>query len=462
MKILLTGGLGDLFAIEAGWTDEFRSQIREIYWATSRSKAFQSIFDRLPNYNIQRHVELWDDWTQLPAFYNKRHVSDHVVCSIDDVEDWSIGVAWKNPANPEPDSSVLRYKVAEIRPGLVPDDFAVIVPTTTWNEQAHRQTRDFCRADWLGVIRRLEREDRHGIILNTGDKTAPDHPLLTDLSGETTLAESIEILKRANGYYGIDSALSVLAAKLFDRENLWIRARNPHVYKCLKRYYAPHRDYPFVVWTFGDVIVPEVDEEAPKAPQIRLWIRDLERGHAWRPADGDPVADDLSRGFRPAMQRGSTATFQYTSCDLEPWSLESMPDDVREVWTKAGMRLFAADQGYEIQDIADSSVTFFYPEPDESQSMSDEDVEAARLILNLHSRNIPGRVLLHEPSEPLKRLLDGLARCQQTSRIAFAGPGVAFDPCDVSPGGVAWSLEPLGELWKPMKHNYHFRKLENK
>ncbi len=464
MKILLTGGLGDLFAIEAGWSDDFRSQIREMYWATSRSKQFRELFDLLPNFQITRHVELWDDWSSLPTFFSRKHLQDHIACSIDDVDDWSISQAFPK-LSIAPQSSFLRHRIARVDRDL-PDDFVVVVDSTPYNRPEHRQNRDFTREDWTGLIARLEEEHIHGVILNSGDKRAPDHSLLIDLTGETTLAESVEILKRASGYYGIDSALSVLAAKLFTADRLWIRARNQHVYKYLDRYYRPHDDFPFVVWSFApirDHHEPFQDyDDCPPVPKIRLWITDAENGRGWRATDGDPVPGDLSRGDKPNLVPGQSAEYRWTRSELDPDSLDILPDDVREVWTWQGMISYAQERGYEIADITDEKVVFHSPKPDETESISETDLKISKWVLNVHSRGIAGRILLQEPSPALRNLLSGLGRGDDDA-IAFAGPSVVFDADLVAEGGVVWSGVELDlRIFKKLPDGYYFRKFGTK
>ena len=80
----------------------------------------------------------------------------------------------------------------------------------------------------------------HKVILNNGPDTIPPIPNTTDLNNKTTLAEAIGILANANGYYGIDSCLAVLAAQLFQPNQIKVKSINTHYMKSAHIYAAPH------------------------------------------------------------------------------------------------------------------------------------------------------------------------------------------------------------------------------
>src|SRR5947209_1969582 len=69
--ILLTGGLGDVFALESYLTPEHRRRLTTVYHATRAEKAIRAAFAALPAYAHVRHVTLWDDFTEFFAFHFK-------------------------------------------------------------------------------------------------------------------------------------------------------------------------------------------------------------------------------------------------------------------------------------------------------------------------------------------------------------------------------------------------------
>jgi ADP-heptose:LPS heptosyltransferase len=69
--------------------------------------------------------------------------------------------------------------------------------------------------------------------------------MLINLNQQTDLIVSIEILKGAKGYIGVDSCLSVLAAKLFD-EHLFVKSTDRHLLRWKHVYYAPKKNFDFI------------------------------------------------------------------------------------------------------------------------------------------------------------------------------------------------------------------------
>ena len=60
-----------------------------------------------------------------------------------------------------------------------------------------------------------------------------------NLTGLTTLAESINILNNSYGFIGVDSCLTVLACQLFQPHSIMIKSKNLHLYNNLKPYTSP-------------------------------------------------------------------------------------------------------------------------------------------------------------------------------------------------------------------------------
>lgn len=109
-----------------------------------------------------------------------------------------------------------------------------------------RNSRDFSESDWDFTIKKLESQKVFGVVLNIGNDFIPEHPLIINLSNKTDFIQSIEIMKKAKGYIGIDSSLSVFAPKLFKTENIIIKSNNQHCYSNKKIYYAPETKCDFI------------------------------------------------------------------------------------------------------------------------------------------------------------------------------------------------------------------------
>ena len=93
----------------------------------------------------------------------------------------------------------------------LPTNFVCVCPWTC--SVGKGSSRNFSSADWNCVYQLLDNNSLTGVLLGH-PKRKLEHPLLINLTGQTTILESIEILKRSAGYLGIDSYLSVLAPML--------------------------------------------------------------------------------------------------------------------------------------------------------------------------------------------------------------------------------------------------------
>lgn len=251
-SILITGGIGDFLALECYFTPEYRKGLERVYYATKQWKSIRDLFGALPNYGDLSHLCLWEDWSQRSAFYSLEELAQRLGLPqlLAKVQDWSIV-----PTFPQIDagrlsyvgSSFLEHTVADISGIALPRSYVVVCPYSENKED----NRDFKANDWIAVLNQVRKAGSVAVVLNKGNDRVPRSKYLVDLSNKTTLLESIEILKGARGYYGIDSCLSVLAAKLFDGGSLLVKSTNPHLAMWKHIYYAPKREFDFVKQTLG-------------------------------------------------------------------------------------------------------------------------------------------------------------------------------------------------------------------
>jgi ADP-heptose:LPS heptosyltransferase len=106
--------------------------------------------------------------------------------------------------------------------------------------------RDFNAEDWNQTLKFLEQKDIKGVVINSGNDIVPKNSYLIDLSNLTKIEEAVEIVKAAKGYLGIDSWLSVLAAKVFNSLSLQIKSVNSHCLNNAAFYYAPKKEFNFI------------------------------------------------------------------------------------------------------------------------------------------------------------------------------------------------------------------------
>lgn len=237
-SILITGGIGDALAVDSMLTPEDRSAIKTIYLASPAGVELFEIFTRLPNYGRLTRVSV------IPIVGTKAYYSLKDVAaaghSLPQVSDWSIRSAFPK-LRPYYTSSLLTTTLCVI-PKPVPGPYVVVCPYSQWGAWPGR---GFTAGDWNACASGLADRGLVGVVLGGARKDAP--PGFVNLQGTTSIIESIEILKMATGYAGIDSWPSVLASKLFPADRLTVKTVSAHCRKWAKAYFAPRTQFPFLL-----------------------------------------------------------------------------------------------------------------------------------------------------------------------------------------------------------------------
>lgn len=94
--------------------------------------------------------------------------------------------------------------------------------------------RNFTQDDWIGVENYLLKKKMKGIILGVEDGFFPNNKIFLNLTNKTNLFESIELLRKAEGYIGIDSWLCIIAP-MFEVSDIKIKSINTNLllnYRC--------------------------------------------------------------------------------------------------------------------------------------------------------------------------------------------------------------------------------------
>lgn len=249
--IFLTGGIGDVFAIESFFSDEQRVALTTILYATHKYDAIKELFERLPNYpELCRHEPVWTDFRNFWCFLYKdevvRRLGDKCPQDLRDAEDWGIvpkfpiintGMLKYNG------SSFVKYQLADVRSFHLPMNYVVVQPYSTDKRMG---SRDFNDADWLAATYWLKKNKIKGVVINKGGGKVPQDDCYIDLSNKTTVSEAVEITKEGKGYLGVDSWLSVLAPKLFEDHMIGIKSINSHCYTHKHIYFAPKVKFDFL------------------------------------------------------------------------------------------------------------------------------------------------------------------------------------------------------------------------
>lgn len=250
-KIFITGGIGDVLTLESFFSDQQRAALETIYYATSKHVPIANIFKHLPNYpKLTNHIVVWDDFSSFWAFCSKdeylsrcRQFHKEINQGVMSSGDFSIAAKFST-LDVYNKSSVLEFPIAKIERFALPAQYFVLCPYST---DKRLKVRDFDAEDWLNTLKLLQDRGLQGVIINAGKDIIPENKSIINLNNKTTILESIEILKKSQGYIGVDSCLSVLAAKLFAYPNLLVKSVNEHLYRWKHLYYAPSTDFQFLV-----------------------------------------------------------------------------------------------------------------------------------------------------------------------------------------------------------------------
>ena len=136
----------------------------------------------------------------------------------------------------------------------LPENIMLICPYTQDNrvqcilcDKMHTETnnciatRNFTIKDYYNTESILKSNKMIGVIVTDVESILPDEikDSFINLSGKTSIEESIEILKACHGYIGIDSFLSIIATKIFTSNDVIIKSNNKHAYNWGKVYWYP-------------------------------------------------------------------------------------------------------------------------------------------------------------------------------------------------------------------------------
>jgi hypothetical protein len=246
-SIFITGGIGDIFALDSFFSDAFRSKLKTVYYATKQHSIIHNLISAV--YDVE-HVIVWDDWRNFSNFKYKQDCLDLIPnpsegllqsldCSIFNVF-------------PQITAGNLTYNNSSwLKEANSADDYVVICPYASGSFRNAdgspcEVTRNFDDADWASVLSFLEDKQVQGYVLNDKKESIPTHSSLVDLSGQTSMLESIELLKNCNRFMGADSSMSVLASKLLPVDRMLVKVVLLHGIRWKRVYWAPQQNFSFL------------------------------------------------------------------------------------------------------------------------------------------------------------------------------------------------------------------------
>lgn len=221
-SLIFNGGIGDFFVMESHWIGEKKDALEAIYWRHENRNILQPLIEQNPKL---KHVKHFDGWKVQPP---------------ENAYEWRLFECFANDCSQYVGSSFLKLPNIKIDQFDLPSEFFLILPSTPANCQAHRQVRDLDQSEWALILDELEEQGIPGVVVNgPGADPAPIHDLIVDLQGQTTYAQSIEIMKHAVGFMGIASSLTVLASQLFQPNAMLVKGPEDNLQMHKHLYFAP-------------------------------------------------------------------------------------------------------------------------------------------------------------------------------------------------------------------------------
>lgn len=249
-NVIFPSGLGDVLAMESVMSAREIDSCETVYWATRAEPYTRPLFERSERWGKKRHVHL----DAPKVFFFKEAVLKDYPDLPADLEWWGIYgrfAEWSRRAFRR--STFLTEPLASVDHLDLPDRFIACQHETPINTPEQRAYRDITGEEWAEVIRRLEVDGVPLVVLNSADANPPPrHDLVIDLVGKTSTAESLSVLSRAEGYWGIASSLCVAAAQLFPAGKLWVKGVEAWLFANRFVYFAPHLTFPFLYKSFTD------------------------------------------------------------------------------------------------------------------------------------------------------------------------------------------------------------------
>jgi len=269
--VIITGGIGDFLALD--YIYKF-SRINNIIFISSQSLKLKQLLKDIPlyqnkyfaiNFNFKKINKPGFDCSSELIHYIPL-ISNFSNIKIINISDYfpkirnNINILKNNPQNWG--SKIMNIKlINNIKERFnLPNNIVFISPITEdnrincikcnnthtlFNSKGCILTRNFIENDYIATSNFLKQNNLIGVIVSSMNINIPqymDQNIFINLSTKTTLLECIEILKISKYYIGIDGLFSIIASKIINKKNIFIKSNNKHLYNNKDIYYFPHKN----------------------------------------------------------------------------------------------------------------------------------------------------------------------------------------------------------------------------
>lgn len=257
-KIFINGGIGDFFAIVSLMPEDERDSVSHIYYATRAEETIR-LFSKTIFKNLKEEVTICTDFTPSESINKNPYLREYVdkFCvlnkqdilrfkcliapeELDDVEDFSLQKMIEAKIQKRRKyhnlDIILKIK-SKLKALPTPDKFIILHP---WSDNQRYKERDFSIKECEAVTEYLEKRRLFGVVINKSNDCWPvKSDYIIDYTNKLNIFHSIDTMKYASGFIGCSSSFSVLAPKLYDINNIVIKAPEAFQYGWWKLYYEP-------------------------------------------------------------------------------------------------------------------------------------------------------------------------------------------------------------------------------
>ena len=249
-EILLTGGIGDLIALDSHFPRIWHFSVEKIVLATRVADFVFSLYKNklfgFKNAEVEiirtNYADPIHNINELKRRTNYKNSPNLLDCSIAKIF----------PFINRNQLPYFKSSLFDIKQNLdkfnLPEKYIVICPITNHDSICSRSgsglipkrpPRNFENEELEEINLFLNNKKIKGVVLHNDRIENLDENNIINLTGETKFIESIGIINNASGFISIDSCLAVLACQIFNKNEILIKSNNKQYYDNIKPYTNP-------------------------------------------------------------------------------------------------------------------------------------------------------------------------------------------------------------------------------
>lgn len=250
MKAIMTGGIGDFIAIESHIPRRLKKEIEVISLGCFHNSEIKEILEACGgSYPNLKKVDFF-----FSDFVNDPHTGlpvpgGNLEEEIGKLEkrgflNLSMTSSFEKIMKKEmlfSGSCIFDNKLADVDRFNLPRGYCVIFP---YSLKAMPQ-RQYDERDWRETLRMLSCEGKKGVVITQSVAEIPKSDDLIVLRNATSISDAVEIIKKSQGFIGIDTFAATIAAQMPIR--MAVKSTNEKTHTWKKHiYFAPRKNFSFL------------------------------------------------------------------------------------------------------------------------------------------------------------------------------------------------------------------------